>query len=126
MAEMSTEITPKHEVGAERPRRGRGKRGPGRPKGSKNKPGRPKGSKNKPGRPKGSKNKPGRPKGPRPTKEGAAKRGSGRPKGVSASAVPLKGYVKQREARRIAKDAVAAFKAKLPKLITRELKKLLR
>jgi hypothetical protein len=44
-----------------KPRRPAGKRGPGRPKGSKNKPGkvgRPKGSKNRgPGRPKGSKNK---------------------------------------------------------------------
>jgi hypothetical protein len=55
------------------------KRGPGRPKGSKNKrgPGRPKGSKNKrgPGRPKGSKNRrgPGRPPGSK------TKRGPGRP-----------------------------------------------
>ncbi len=55
-------------------RRGRppGRRGPGRPKGSKNRgPGRPKGSKNrKPGRPAGSKNrKLGRPKGKRAKNE---------------------------------------------------------
>jgi hypothetical protein len=92
------------------PRRPRGKRG--RPKGSKNKKvGRPKGS-GKRGRPKGSKNKRvGRPKGS--TKPG-------RKPGV------LKGYVKVAEVKRIAKAAAAKVKATLPKLIRRELLKLLK
>ncbi|MGH7442900.1 MAG: hypothetical protein ACREKE_09540 [bacterium] len=82
------------------------KRGPGRPKGA---------GKRGPGRPKGSGKGPGRPKGKR-----------GRPKGSTAKTVSLKGYVKQREAKRMVKEAVRAFKAKLPRLITKELKKLLR
>ncbi|HTB33672.1 MAG TPA: hypothetical protein VNZ54_02535 [bacterium] len=71
----------------------------------------------------------GRPKGP-----AVKKRGPGRPKGSvgkkrgrkpGRKPSPLKGYLKAAEAKRIAKAAVAAFKAKLPGLVKKELKKLL-
>jgi hypothetical protein len=98
------------------PRRGRPpkKRGPGRPKGS---------GKKKPGRPKGSgKRGPGRPKGKTKKKAGRPK-GSGRKPGRKSKLA--KGGVTPLQAKRIAKDAVKAFKAKLPGIIRRELKKLL-
>jgi len=81
------------------------KRGPGRPKGS---------AKSKPGRPK--KTKPAAP---------AVKRA---PKPAAGGF--LKDYVKKAEARKIAKKAVERAKAKieagLPKLVLRELKRLLK
>jgi len=110
------------------------KRGSGRPKGS-GKRGRPKGSKNKkkgkpgrptkvvttkrgPGRPKGSgKGKPGRPKG------SGKKRG--RNPGRKAAVIP-KGFIKKAEAKRLVKVAVANLKATLPKVIRKELLKLLK
>jgi hypothetical protein len=67
-----------------------GKRGPGRPKGSKNrKPGRPK-AKRGPGRPK-KKRGPGRPKAKKGPGRPAAKRGPGRPKGSVAKRKTVKG-----------------------------------
>ena len=60
-----------------------------------------------------------------PPPQGSGRKGKpGRPKGTAK--VSLKGYVKVRKANRIAKAAVKAFQAKLPKLIKKELKKLLR
>ena len=95
------------------------KRGPGRPKGSgvKRGPGRPKGSgvKRGPGRPKGS----GAKRGPgRPPK---AKRGAGRPKGPGRKA-----GLGPRDVKRAVKAALKAYQAKLPKLIKKELKRMLR
>ena len=67
-----------------------GKRGPGRPKGSKNrKPGRPKAKKG-PGRPK-AKRGPGRPKAKKGPGRPKAKRGPGRPKGSTAKRKTVKG-----------------------------------
>jgi hypothetical protein len=99
------------------------KRGPGRPKGS-GKRGRPKGSKNK------KKGRIGRPK-----KVAAAKRGPGRPKGSGKkrgrkpgrkAAVVPKGLIKKAEAKRLVKAAVAKLKATMPKVIRKELLKLLK
>jgi len=121
------------------------RRGPGRPKGSgKKAPGRPAKAdvaavvvKRGPGRPKGSgkrgpgrspkavveavavKRGPGRPK-------GSGKKGPGRPRKVGRPANPAKGLVTQREAKRLVKAALAVYKAKLPKLIKKELRKLLK
>lgn len=95
------------------------KRGPGRPKGSgvKRGPGRPKGSgvKRGPGRPKGSgvKRGPGRPP--------KAKRGPGRPKGSGRKA-----GLGPRDVKRAVKAALKAYQAKLPRLIKKELKRMLR
>jgi hypothetical protein len=90
------------------------KRGPGRPKGT---------GKRGPGRPPKAageavvvKRGPGRPK-------GSGKKGPGRP---VRSAGLAKGLVTQREAKKLVKAAVAAYKAQLPKLIKKELRKLLK
>ena len=104
---LKDEVTPKSLVGAV-------KRGPGRP---------PKAevegvAKRKPGRPKRSgKGKPGRPKG------SGKKRG--RKPGRKAAVVP-KGFIKKAEAKRLVKAAVANLKATLPKVIRKELLKLLK
>ena len=111
----------------------RAKAAVGRPKGS-GKRGRPKGSKNKkkgqPGRPKkvGVKRGPGRPK-------GSGKGKSGRPKGLGknrgpkpfrgATVIP-KGFIKKAEAKRLVTAAVANLKASMPKVIRKELLKLLK
>lgn len=106
--ELSKEQAGKDAATAELKKLGKKKRGPGRPKGSgKRGPGRPKGSKNKPAK------KRGRKPGPKPGRK-AAKAGL------------LKGYVKQAEAKRLAKAAVAKLKAQLPGLVRRQLLKLLK
>ena len=70
--------------------------------------------------------------------KGTSKKGSGRPpnaaveavvvvvKGVGGSADSAKSLVTQREANRLVKAALAVYKAKLPKLIKKELRKLLK
>jgi hypothetical protein len=134
MAEESKEQSAKDAALEDLSKPAKKKRGPGRPKGS-GKRGRPKGSKNKkkgkPGRPRkvateGVKRGPGRPKGPGKGKPGRPRgKRRGRKPGSINGAIP-KGYVKISQARRIAKDAVAKVKAGLPKLIRKELLKLLR
>jgi hypothetical protein len=56
----------------------------------------------------------------------SGKKGPGRPRKVGRPANPTKGLVTQREAKRLVKAALAAYKAKLPKLIKKELRKLLK
>jgi hypothetical protein len=80
-------------------------------------------TKRKRGRPKGSVTKkrgPGRPKG-----SGGKKRGPGRPKGSGRTVTVVKG-LGPREVKRLIKAALKAQQAKLPKLLKRELKRLLR
>jgi hypothetical protein len=123
-AKKKRKYTRRAKVAVGRPK-GSGKRG--RPKGSKNKPkgkvGRPKkvateGVKRGPGRPKGSgKGKPGRPKG------SGKKRG---PKPGRKAVVVPKGFIKKAEAKRLVKAAVANLKATLPRVIRKELLKLLK
>ena len=133
------------------PRAGRPskKRGPGRPKGSgvKRGPGRPPKAaaaaeavvKRGPGRPKGSgaKRGPGRPPKAAAAAEAVVKRGPGRPKGSSVKRGPgrpkgpgrpaaVKAGVSPRQVKRIVKAAVKAYQAQLPKLINKELRRLLR
>jgi hypothetical protein len=111
------EVTPRSEVGAQKRKPGRpigsGKRGPGRPPKDPNAVV----AKRGPGRPKGAgKRKPGRPK-----RSVSKKRG----RKPGRKAAILKGYVKAAEAKRIAKQAVAKLKSKIPGIVKRELKKLL-
>jgi hypothetical protein len=105
---MKAAVTPRNEVDAVKPKRGR-------PEGSKNKPSAQ--IKGKPGRPKGSKNK---------GKRGRPKGKVGRPAKKAGKAISLKGYVSKREAKRMVKEGIAAFRKKLPGIIKREVKKLLR
>jgi hypothetical protein len=79
--------------------------------------------------------RPGRPKGAAKAKRGRPRKLETLPKGVKADRKPavaglLKDYVKKAEAKKIAKKAVekalAKFRAGLPKLIQRDLKRLLR
>jgi hypothetical protein len=63
---------------------------------------------------------PGRPKG-----SPAKKRGPGRPKGSGSKAVVVKG-MGPRQVKRLIKAALKAQQAKLPKLIKREIKRMLR
>jgi hypothetical protein len=99
------------------------KSGPGRPKGpGKRGPGRPKGSGKKgPGRPAKAavKRGPGRPK-------GSGKKGPGRPRKAGVPAGLAKSLVTRREAKRLVKAALAKQKELLPRLIKKELRKMLR